>query len=306
VGTLGVVGTLVWDRLESGDQAAGPREQWGGVAYALAAATRALPHGWTVRALVRVGSDLARQARALLEAYPRLDASCVVTVPEPNNRVVLVYSTEADRTERLTGGVSGWSAVALAERAIGCDALLVNFISGVELSLEEAEGLRARFRGPIYADLHSLFLDTAHDGTRVPRALEGWRRWCACFDYVQMNEDEFTLLDPDAPPEERVRGVLAAGPLLLAVTRGARGATIALRDDADGERVVTMDVTISAPRRGDPTGCGDVWGATMFSRLLAGDDPTIAAETANRLAASSVEQRGAERLIEAFTREELP
>lgn len=301
-----MVGTLVWDRVEPTDPAAGPSEEWGGIAYALSAATRALPDGWTVRALVRVGTDLEREARALLDVYPRLDASSVVAVPEPSNRVVLRYRTEADRTERLTGGVSGWSAAALAERATGCDALLVNFISGSELTLEGAQELRARFSGPIYADFHSLFLGTAADGTRVSRELDAWRRWCACFDYVQMNEDEFGLLDPHRPFGQRIEAVLTEGARLLAVTRGAGGATIAFRDETDGERLVVEDVTIPAPRRGDPTGCGDVWGATMFSRLLAGADPTRAAETANRLAALNVEHRGARPLIEAFATEELP
>ena len=44
---------------------------------------------------------------------------------------------------------------------------------------------------------------------------------------------------------------------------------------------------------GDPTGCGDVWGATHFSRLLAGDMLTDAIAAANRAASRNVEHRGA-------------
>jgi sugar/nucleoside kinase (ribokinase family) len=44
---------------------------------------------------------------------------------------------------------------------------------------------------------------------------------------------------------------------------------------------------------GDPTGCGDVWGATYFSRLLAGDTLTAAMRGANEAAARNVEHRGA-------------
>lgn len=303
-GTLGIVGTLVWDRIEPSDPDAQTVERWGGIAYAFSAAARALDPGWTIRALVRVGADLEGRARDLLARYPGLDASHLMVVPEPNNRVVLSYHSESRRTERLTGGVSGWDAQELLARCTGCDALLVNFISGNELSLEGAEALRHAFDGPLYADLHSLFMGIASDGTRVPRALEDWRRWCACFDHVQMNEDEFALLGPALEPEERARAVLEAGPRLLVVTRGGRGVTCVARDDEDGARVVIREVTIPAPRRGDPTGCGDVWGATMFARLLAGDVVLDAAAEANRLAALSVEHRGAERLIEAFTPKE--
>ena len=44
---------------------------------------------------------------------------------------------------------------------------------------------------------------------------------------------------------------------------------------------------------GDPTGCGDVWGATYFSRLLAGDILPEALRRACDAAARNVEHRGA-------------
>ena len=44
---------------------------------------------------------------------------------------------------------------------------------------------------------------------------------------------------------------------------------------------------------GDPTGCGDVWGATYFSRLVAGDKLTVAMRAAHAAAARNVEHRGA-------------
>ena len=49
---------------------------------------------------------------------------------------------------------------------------------------------------------------------------------------------------------------------------------------------------------GDPTGCGDVWGATYFSRLLAGDMLSDAIVAANRAAARNVEHRGASGLAQ--------
>ena len=48
--------------------------------------------------------------------------------------------------------------------------------------------------------------------------------------------------------------------------------------------------------RGDPTGCGDVWGATFFARLLAGDPLEAALTRANVMAAKNLEFRGAKGL----------
>jgi sugar/nucleoside kinase (ribokinase family) len=44
---------------------------------------------------------------------------------------------------------------------------------------------------------------------------------------------------------------------------------------------------------GDPTGCGDVWGASYFSRLVAGDIMSQALRAACDAAARNVEHRGA-------------
>ena len=55
---------------------------------------------------------------------------------------------------------------------------------------------------------------------------------------------------------------------------------------------------------GDPTGCGDVWGATYFSRLIAGDKIADALQAAHRAASRNVEHRGATGLAN-FLRGEL-
>jgi sugar/nucleoside kinase (ribokinase family) len=55
---------------------------------------------------------------------------------------------------------------------------------------------------------------------------------------------------------------------------------------------------------GDPTGCGDVWGATYFSRLLAGDKFDVALDRALDAAARNVDHRGATGLAD-YLRGEL-
>jgi sugar/nucleoside kinase (ribokinase family) len=55
---------------------------------------------------------------------------------------------------------------------------------------------------------------------------------------------------------------------------------------------------------GDPTGCGDVWGATHFSRLLSGDNLETAMNAAAKAAARNVEHRGATGLA-SYLRGEL-
>ncbi|MEJ2206508.1 MAG: carbohydrate kinase family protein [Gemmatimonadota bacterium] len=307
--TLGVLGTLVMDRIIDRDGRAEPVEEWGGIAYALAALGAALPEDWRLLPIVKVGRDLSEEAFRFLREIPGMDDSGIVVVPDPNNRVELRYTSRERRCERLTGGVPPWTWPELAPVVDLCDALYVNFISGFELELPTARALRAGYRGPMYADLHSLFLGMNHQGLRLPQTLLGWGDWLGCFDVVQMNEDEFDLLGDAAGDPWRLAAE-ALGPelKLITVTMGARGAAYIANADLGPDptswrrpgglalprparsRLVALE---EGPREGDPTGCGDVWGATFFSRLLAGEGVDPAAREANRFAARNVDHRGA-------------
>jgi len=310
---LGVVGTLVWDRILDRDGRSEAVEEWGGIAYALSALGAALGEPWTILPILKVGRDLSEEAFRFMREIPGVDASAVVVVPEPNNRVELRYSSAERRTERLSGGVPPWMWPELAPPLDLCDALYVNFISGMEMELTAARAVRAGYRGPTYADLHSLFLGITPQGLRVPRVLEGWGEWLRCFDAVQMNEDEFELLGSGVGDPWKVAAD-ALGPRLrlLAVTLGPRGAAYVVGPEFEPDplgwaRRAPLERPGSArsarvplaglPARGDPTGCGDVWGATFFARLLAGDGLEEAMAEANRLASRNVEHRGARGLF---------
>jgi sugar/nucleoside kinase (ribokinase family) len=315
---LGVVGTFVRDTIWTlGDRAAGrPFEGWGGVAYALAAAAAARPAGWEIVPLAKVGRDLADSARTFVDRLPGVDAAGMRVVPEPNNRVELRYSDDARRGERLTGGVPAWTWDELAGVLEGVDALYVNFLSGFELELDTAEALRAGFAGPIYADLHSLLLGCPGAGVRAMRRLPEWERWVRCFDAVQLNEEELGMLlggEPGGEPHEGAARIVAEGPGLVVVTRGAGGASYALRAGFPADPLrwrvgspgtatesATESATIAVPAPvdgGDPTGAGDVWGATLVCALLAGDAIGAAVARAHAAAARKMTHRGADGLF---------
>jgi hypothetical protein len=330
---VGVIGTFVWDVIHGRDPRRVPVEEWGGITYALSAFDAALGADWDLVPLVKVGEDLAREARAFLHGLRRLapDAHPIV-VPYRNNRVELTYTDLERRSEVLSGGVPGWTWLGLAPLVHDLDALYVNLISGFELDLPTAQLLRQHFRGPIYGDLHSLVLAVQPDGLRTYRPLADVGEWCRCFDLVQVNEDELAMMAPD--PMALAATAMAAGVRNLVVTLGARGvvyfaapgfdrlaelddarptphdaphdaphASRLTRADAPHASLRTRETTIKTqlvPARiaqvaldGDPTGCGDVWGATYFSRLVAGDIMSEAMRVAIEAAARNVEHRGA-------------
>ena len=305
---LGVIGTMVWDTIYRRPGPEEAIEEWGGIAYSLVALDAVIPAGWELVPLIKVGRDLApRAARFLAELAHRSPGARFVEVPEPNNRVTLHYESSARRTECLTGGVPGWSWNELGLMVRDLDALYLNFISGFELTLETAHHLRRGFAGPIYADLHSLFLGVAHGGLRVPQPLADPAGWFSCFDLVQVNQDEMDRMGPD--PMAVAATALGAGVRVLVVTLGPRGAVYFTRDRAplNARREVPAFGPIQTARvaapvvvadlDSDPTGCGDAFGATLFARLLSGAGIEPAIQDANGCAARNATCRGATGLL---------
>ena len=303
---IGVVGSLVWDLIYGRDPLAAPVEEWGGIAYALAGLDASLTPDWEIVPLIKVGRDLSTEARQFFRSLSRLTpGGRCVEVTAPNNRVVLHYQSSERRCERMAGGVPGWTWAELGPMVRDLDAIYVNFISGFEMTLGTAQALRQGFKGPIYADLHSLFLGMQHDGMRVLRPLPDAAEWLACFDFVQLNEDEMRQLSPD--PLSLAAVALDAGVSVLTVTLGPRGVAYVAAPGFDGlagkpgsEEAGTAPLSvrsalISAPdvETLDPTGCGDVFGAAAMARLVAGDPVETALRRATAMGARNAAFRGA-------------
>jgi len=296
---------MIWDTIVGRDPAEAPFEEWGGISYALAALDAALPPGWSVVPIVKVGSDLAPRAHAFLRTLAVTREARFVEVPAPNPRVRLDYRDAHRRCEGLRGGVPPWTWAELGPMVLDLDALYVNFITGFECDLATAQALRRAYRRPLYGDIHSLALGIRADGIRHLRPVEEPLAWLSCFDVAQVNEDEMSQLG-DAPLALAARAV-ERGVRAVCVTLGPRGAVYVAAPGFDGlapggaavpgagtqvARTARLEAD-EPPVEGDPTGCGDVFGATLFARLLAGEALEPAIRQANRMARRNVLHRGA-------------
>ena len=299
---------MIWDSIEGRDARAVTIEEWGGVGYSLAALDAALPDEWKVVPLIKVGRDLAPRAAQFLA-----DLRCIVPggrfleVPENNPRVHLVYDDADRRCEGLTGGVPPWTWAELGPMVLGLDAVYANFITGFETDLATIRALRQAFAGPIYGDIHSLALGRHPDGTRYYRPVDEALGWLTAFDVAQVNEDEMNQLGPE--PMALAARALVNGTGAVCVTLGPRGAIYVAAGDftdlswagrsrpARGPGSSLVKTALIPPDggavQGDPTGCGDVFGATLVASLLTGLSIEPAIAEANRMARKNVAHRGA-------------
>jgi sugar/nucleoside kinase (ribokinase family) len=156
----------------------------------------------------------------------------------------------------------------------------VAYVGPVAAECERAliAALRARFVG---AGLQGWLRRTGGDGTVIPAVLPEAQRPPPLGAAV--------VSELDHPEVDAIVARFAAAGATVAITRGARGATIL----AAGTR---FDIPAAPAREVDPTGAGDVFGVVLTLRLAAGDRPRAAAEPAAAAAARVVEGPGLGRL----------
>jgi sugar/nucleoside kinase (ribokinase family) len=272
--SIAVLGTLTRDTTTYAD---GSRtENLGGLLYTLATLVHLFDGGARILPVANVGADFHATVRAALD-LPGIDPQLLRSVPVPNNHVHLTYRDDSTRDEILSGLVPPIE-LDHATGALATSWMLINLTSGRDIELGTLQALRARFRGVVQLDIHSLTLDIAAGGLRVLRRPDRWREWVACADWVQMNETEAALLGDGAPPEEFAEQLLDAGPQGALVTLGSAGCLGSWREGGAVRRLRLPAAHHPSPPY--PTGCGDVFGATFAYARLAG----AAVEDALRLA----------------------
>jgi hypothetical protein len=303
---IALLGTVINDTIHSATGEVS--HALGGVLYTILPLRAFLPVDVEIVPLLHVGRDLHARVLSALAGLPNLSTRHVTREEQENTRVDLHYHSAEERTEIATGRVPPVSPEEV-ERLGRPDLLLVNFVSGWELSLAAMTQIAGMLRGRIHADLHSLVLGRASDGTRYYRKPYGWKKWLAACDTVQVNEREAktltgVTLDGSGEGlavslEQAADRLHACGPARVAVTLGARGAYLSLtqrrgalvRELRPGEKVEKII---------DPTGSGDVFLAAFAAALFLGKEPCGALAFAVRTSAMSTAMRGAEGLYEYF------
>ncbi len=269
-------------------------KRWGGIFFSLATLAN-LAEDALIYPVFGVAERVYEPFLERMRRYPNVDTSGIYQMPGPANEVFLLYEG-TDRRVECSKHIAPPIPFEKIQSYLGVDAILVNMISGFDITLETLTAIRMHTQennALLHLDLHSLTLGIDEENRRFHRPLETWRRWCYHADTVQMNEEEAKVLPLEYLQEEDlIKQILSLGLRGIVFTRGERGATAWKQDHKN----ISRHDFPAFPVKNivDPTGCGDVFAAAFCYHLGSHRDPATAAEFANRVAAINVGHVGSD------------
>jgi sugar/nucleoside kinase (ribokinase family) len=243
--------------------------------------------GLTVSAAGAVGADTF--GTLILDALTAegVDVSCVVREPGSTSTLVIVLTDQQSGEHTFIGNYGQGPDVAYPPALDGiiarADAL---FVQGYTLSERRVVSMsrraieRARQVGvPVLLDAGPFMAYVAPD-------LRDWA--VAQAAAILATEDEIPLVVGGQSGPEAWRAVLAAGPQLLVIKRGAAGCTLVTAEGAEDVPGFPAPVT-------DTVGAGDCFDAAFAAGLLHGLPRRQCARLANAMGAAVVQRVGAGR-----------
>ena len=289
--TITVLGHMCLDVIH---QANGKETRsYGGIFFSVATLASLLSKSDVIIPVLGIGKADYEPFVERLAVYPNVDTSGMYKLNGPTNQVHLKYSDERERLEcsRSISEPISWKKI---HQHLVTDMVLVNMISGFDITLETLDALRIEVREnhvPIYMDLHSLTLGIDGDCNRFHRPLENWRRWLFWLHAVQMNEEEAAVVTPERFGEETfAKQVLALNTKALFITRGAKGFTAFVDEHKQTQRI--DEQATGDGRAVDTTGCGDVFAAAYCAHYLRSKNIRASASYANKVAGLNAQIAG--------------
>ena len=158
------------------------------------------------------------------------------------------------------------------------DGILINMITGYDITIDQLRKIRAESDKPIFFDVHTLARGIDEKGIRNFRTIPEFENWAKNIDILQVNETEFSLLFNCKDKNDILKRLFECGIKILLITRGELGAKVFYKKN---EEIVSTFVSSLKVETKNRVGCGDVFGAVFFYIYIKNGDIDKALKCAN-------------------------
>lgn len=165
------------------------------------------------------------------------------------------------------------------------DGILINMITGFDITLEQLRTIRSKFNGNIFFDVHTLARGFEKDGTRNFRVIPGFEQWVKNIDLLQVNETEFSYLFELENEKGIIIKLFSLGIKILLITKGKLGSRVFYRN---GNEIISCFISSLKTTVKNKVGCGDIFGAIFFYSYICNHDIENALRLANKAAGIAV------------------
>jgi len=285
---IGVIGTFIRDTIITLD---GRRvESIGGLYHTMAYLAHVVDDNTEIQPLCHVGEDFYDAICDTLARFKKnITFDSLHRISQPNTQVKLIYRTPETRDEMTSQTMPPITTGEIAALA-ACNSILVNLISGDDITLEALKNLRKLTPCPlIYLDLHSLALGIDAAGKRFYRGIPDWPEWVAACDILQMNEREAAVLmglDGRVTYEDLVklgRRLVTEKLPACHITLGSAGSLL-FYCNAENEIGYEHCPSTKVSQVIDIIGCGDAFGAAFLAHFVRTKNFSTATHFANKVA----------------------
>ncbi|MEP7145586.1 MAG: carbohydrate kinase family protein [bacterium] len=261
--------------------------------------------------VMNVGEDEFVNITEIFKQYPNIKTYGLNKVNHPTRKVFLYYNMyNSDKNARMESSSEPTYTLdyVQCENFLNmADAILINMISGIDITIGTLKKLRQNFKKFIHIDIHNIVMQTKEDGSRIHSHVDNWYEWCTNADTVQMNEFEIATLSREKLKEYKiseeilfnknydVKGVI--------VTRGINGVTGFTKKikNYGNEKFYDLDLdeiaAVENPHFADSTGCGDVFASAFTLDYSVNNDFIKSIHYANRMASLNASLEGINELV---------
>jgi sugar/nucleoside kinase (ribokinase family) len=162
--------------------------------------------------------------------------------------------------------------------------ILINMITGFDISIKQMQEIRKNYNGIIYFDVHTLSRGLIKNNKRVFRPVPDFFKWAKCIDILQANRHELQTLSVKKNEREIVKDLLNFGIKQVVVTKASDGAIVYFCKNGELKSINRKSFNTVAV---DKVGCGDVFGAVYFYNYIRNKNVNEAILYANAAAGNS-------------------